>query len=205
MTRNGKITWTNEKRRLGDLIPWPRNPRMIKQDQGKRLVQSLEEFNQVEPIAIGPGNVLYNGHQRLNVWAAEHGEDLEVDVRVASRPLTEKEREKLTVYLHKGAAGEWDFDLLSEFNVDELLEWGFKPFELGIQSDIDPNAEWEGMPEYENSAKAIKTLYIHFETENDIRDFENLIGQKIGDKTKYIWYPEHKVRDMKSLEFINES
>ena len=133
MTHNGKITWTNEKRRLGDLIPWPRNPRQIKQDQGKRLAASLEEFAQVETIAIGPGNEVYNGHQRLNVWAAEHGEDLEVDVRVSSRALTEKEREKLTVYLHKGAAGEWDFDILAnEFEVDNLLDWGFTEKELEI-------------------------------------------------------------------------
>ena len=140
-SHNGKITWTNEKRRLGDLIPWPRNPRMIKQDQGKRLVKSLEEFNQVEPIAIGPGNVLYNGHQRLNVWGAEYGADLEVDVRVASRPLTEKEREKLTVYLHKGAAGEWDWDMLSDFDIQDLLEWGFSENELDMDVPYNRNVE----------------------------------------------------------------
>ena len=62
MKDNG-ITWTNEKRKLSELIPWPRNPRQIKKDQVVRLQESLEEFGQPEMIAIGPGNEIYNGHQ----------------------------------------------------------------------------------------------------------------------------------------------
>jgi hypothetical protein len=129
------ITWTNEKRRLSQLIPWPRNPRQIKGAEVARLQESLKEFGQVEPVAVGPGNELYNGHQRLKSWAAKYG-DIEIDVRVSSRPLTEKEREKLTVFLHKGAAGEWDFEMLAnEFEVPELLEWGFEAKELGFIVD----------------------------------------------------------------------
>jgi hypothetical protein len=97
------IIWTNEKRKLSDLIPWPRNPRQIRKEQVDRLQESLEVFGQVEPVCIGPGNELYNGHQRLKSWAAKFG-DIEIDVRVSSRALTEKEREKLTVFLHKGAS-----------------------------------------------------------------------------------------------------
>lgn len=132
-----KITWTNERRKLSDLIPWPRNPRQIKGDQAKRLVQSFDEFGQVETIAIGPGNEVYNGHQRLNVLAQQYGKDYEVECRVSSRALEEKEREKLTVFLHKGAAGEWDFDTLAnEFELDELLEWGFGKDELIDQDSV---------------------------------------------------------------------
>ena len=138
MSDNGHLTWTNEKRKLSDLVPWPRNPRQIKVDQVKRLQESLDEFGQPETIAIGPGNEIYNGHQRLKSWADKHG-DLEVDVRVANRELTEKEREKLTVFLHKGAAGEWDFDVLAnEFDVDDLLDWGFEDWELQLQGIADP-------------------------------------------------------------------
>jgi len=129
-------TWTNERRKLSDLIPWPRNPRQIYAKQVRRLQESLTEFGQPEVIAIGPGNQVYNGHQRLKAWAQAHG-DIEVDVRVASRELTEREREKLTVYLHRGAVGEWNFDLLAnEFEVDDLLEWGFEESELGLAPEF---------------------------------------------------------------------
>ncbi len=29
-----KITWHDERRKLSDLIPWPRNPRQIQKDGG---------------------------------------------------------------------------------------------------------------------------------------------------------------------------
>jgi DNA modification methylase len=142
------ITWTNEQRRLGDLLPWPRNPRQIKDRQAARLAESVDTFGQVETLAIGPDNAIYNGHQRLNVLRGSHGADFVVDVRVSSRPLTEKEREKLTVFLHRGATGEWNFDTLAnEFELDELIEWGFEPFELGLSDDYgkpvieDPGAQ----------------------------------------------------------------
>jgi len=211
---NGAITWTNERRRLSDLIPWPRNPRQIKKDQAERLANSFDEFGQVETLAIGPGNEIYNGHQRLNVLAAENGPDYEVDVRVASRPLTEKEREKLVVYLHKGAAGEWDFDTLAnEFEFDDLVAWGFRPFELGIQGEgIDPNEEWKGMPEYNGEGIApIKELKVNFRTEEDYRGFADLVGQKLTIKTRSIWYPERpkelidQLGTKEGLRITNES
>lgn len=135
-----KITWSNEKRKLSELVPWERNPRQITDKQAERLVESFEQFGQVEIIAIGPENQIYNGHQRLKVLNEKYGADYEVDVRVASRALTEKEREKLTIFLHKGAAGDWDFDVLAnEFELDDLLDWGFEPKEL----DLDL---WAGEP-----------------------------------------------------------
>jgi len=135
-----KITWSNEKRKLSELVPWERNPRQITDKQAKRLEESFEQFGQVEIIAIGPENQIYNGHQRLKVLSQKYGADYEVDVRVASRALTEKEREKLTIFLHKGAAGSFDVDILANnFELDDLLDWGFDKQEL----DLDL---WAGEP-----------------------------------------------------------
>ncbi len=129
------LTWTNETRKLSELKPWERNPRQIKDKQAKRLAESFDTFGQVETIAISSEGEIYNGHQRLSVLAGQHGMDYEVDVRVASQPLTEKEREKLTVFLHRGATGEWSWDELANWDIGELLEWGFEeadfPFDVG--------------------------------------------------------------------------
>lgn len=136
------ITWTESKRTLGELVPWPRNPRQINKDQAKRLQNSFEEFGQVETIAVGPTNDVYNGHQRLNVLMAQHGPDYAVDVRVSSRALNEKEREKLTVYLHKGASGEFNWDELANWNIPELLEWGFEKSDFEMHGiDLDAQCE----------------------------------------------------------------
>jgi len=133
------ITWTNERRKLSDLIPWERNPRTIKNAQAERLVDSVETFGQVETLAINPDNGVLNGHQRLSVLAGQYGMDYEVDVRVASRELTERERQQLTVYLHRGATGDWDMEALANWGIeDDLLTWGFEPFELGMSDDALP-------------------------------------------------------------------
>ncbi len=130
-----KFIWTNEKRRLRDLIPWESNPRQIKKAEAARLVDSLDTFGQIETIAIDPANHILDGHQREKCWGAakQYGPDFVVDVRVASRSLTEKEHQKLVVYLHRGSVGEWDWDMLAnEFEQSDLLEWGFDAKELGM-------------------------------------------------------------------------
>ena len=136
------ITWTNEQRRLSELTPWEINPAQIKGDQAERLRESLAEFGQIQTLAISPDGEIYDGHQRKTVWAAaqEFGPDYMVDVRVSSRPLTEQERKKLVIYMRKGAVGEWDFDILANnWEVDELLEWGFTDAELQLNELYIPD------------------------------------------------------------------
>lgn len=211
MAEAQKITWTNERRKLSQLIPWQRNPRRLQDAQERRLGESLDEFSQVEPIAIGPGNEVYNGHGRLKAWAKTHG-DIEIDVRVASRPLTEKEREKLTVFLHKGAAGEWDFTTLSaEFDAAELIEWGFKGYELGLAGDpVDFSDEWEGMPEFKSTDidKNAIVCIVRFTRMEDLKAFEKEQGRKLTHKGKTysMWYPAQDFNQLgHGLKFTDES
>jgi len=191
-----KIIWTNEKRKLGDLTEWEKNPRQINKDQARRLRQSLSEFGQVQAIAIDPDNMIIDGHQRRAVWgmADEYGLDFVVDVRVASRKLTDKEQQKLTIFLGKGAVGEWDFDALANFfQVDDLIDWGFKEYELGIIGEGNPDTTdlWEGMPEFEqDDLSPIQTIKVNFATIQDREAFAELVGQKLTGKTQSIWYPE---------------
>lgn len=139
-----EITWTNEKRKLSDLIPWPKNPRQIKEPEAKRLVGSKNKFAQPWPIIIGPNNELYDGHQRLNVWGKQWGGDLVVDVRVCSRELSEKEREELVILAHKGTNAGWDFDMLAnQFEIPDLIEWGFDEKELGFGEEEEPTEQGE--------------------------------------------------------------
>lgn len=138
-------TWTNERRKLSELIPWERNPRQIKDKQAKRLIESFDDFGQVETIAVDPDNNILNGHQRLSVLAGQHGMDYEVDVRVASRPLTEKERERLTIFLHHSAAGEWDLAALAEWDTNDLLSWDFdlSAFDVDVAPEPDEGKDTE--------------------------------------------------------------
>lgn len=138
------LHWHNERRRLGDLTPQPDNPRQIKRDEAERLVESLEDYDQVETLAVSPDGEVYNGHQRLAVWQQKYGPDYEVDVRVASRPLTHKEWARLTVLLHRGTTGDWDWDGLANWeDVDaaDLVGWGFDAGELGLGEQLEEQYE----------------------------------------------------------------
>jgi site-specific DNA-methyltransferase (adenine-specific) len=150
--RSDRIQWTNASRKLSELIPWDINPATIGKDEARRLEESLAEFGQVETIAISPNNEIYDGHQRQTVWGAskKFGMDYVVDVRVSSRELTEQERKKLVIYLRKGAVGHFDFDILANnWEIDELLEWGFDKKEL----DLDL---WAGEPADDPGAQVDK-------------------------------------------------
>jgi len=191
MTTNGKITWTNSKRLLSQLIPWPNNPRQIKGEQVRRLQESFEEFGQPDVIAIGPDNELYNGHQRLKAWSKKFG-DIEIDVRVSSRPLTEQERKKLTVFLHKGATGEEDWDMMANlYDVEELLDWGYKESELKIDVK-EQDYYYFDKPELEIGPELLERhdyLVFYFDNELDWNvatealGVETVLGDQVGKKT----------------------
>lgn len=118
------IIWTNVRVRLGDLIPWDRNPKSISREHAARLLKLWDKLGQFQTIAIGPEKQVYDGHQRLSVLMSAHGKDYEVDARQSSRQLTEKEREELVVAAHVGTVGQFDWDQLSSWDASSLIEWG---------------------------------------------------------------------------------
>ncbi len=71
-----------------------------------------------------------------------------VDVRVPERELTEREAEELAIRLNKNT-GDWDFDALANnFELDDLLDWGFDKQELDLDlwadeppEDVEPQID----------------------------------------------------------------
>ena len=142
------ITWTNDTRRLADLVPWENNPKRMSKKQADGLRLSLQKFGYAIPVLISPvDNELYDGNTRDRIMLAmeEYGPDAILDVRVSSRPLTDDERRELVVRLKQNQAG-WDFDMLPNlYEQEELLEWGFTEEELGMAfvPDFEPVDESE--------------------------------------------------------------
>lgn len=136
------------KRKISELIPAEYNPRKLSPKQENDLKNSLLEFGLVDPIIVNVNadrkNVIIGGHQRLKVWQKLGNKEIdcvEVDLSL------EKERE-LNVRLNKNT-GEFDFDiLLSEFEFDDLIDWGFEIDELGkaIKNPLSEKKEIELIP-----------------------------------------------------------
>ena len=151
------ITWQPCTVKLSDLRPWADNPRMSTKKQAQRLLDSWKRFGQVQAIAIGPDNEVYDGHQRLSALLTVHGNGYTVDARRCSRALSDEERRALVVTLYAGAVGSWDWDALSGWDAGELQEWGFDGDTLtNWQKDVTAlgtmlQSEGPEFPEYDES------------------------------------------------------
>lgn len=56
---------------------------------------------------------------------------------------------------------------------------------------IDPMAEWQGMPEFnQEDINAFRSIIVHFDTQEALEEFSGLVKQKFTNKTKWIWYPK---------------
>lgn len=134
------LEWHTEKRRIKDLIPFEGNPRKMNQKQVKDLKKSLKKFNLVEIPAIDLDNKIIAGHQRLKILMLLGRGDEEVDVRVPNRKLTDEEFKEYNLRSNKNT-GDWDFDLLANFDESLLQDVGFesedldKIFQLGINEE----------------------------------------------------------------------
>ena len=120
--------------KINNLNPAEYNPRQISNKQYEDLKASMEKFGCVDPIIININpdrqNVVVGGHQRLRILRDLGAEK----VPTVSVNLSQEDERELNVRLNKNG-GEWDMDLLSNFDVVDLKEWGFKDIELGFNID----------------------------------------------------------------------
>ena len=139
------MKWTTEKRCVKDLIPLPENPRHLTEQQRKDLEASLSKFNLVEIPAVNLDNTIIAGHQRLSILIALGRGDEEIDVRLPNRMLSPSEVREYAVRSNRNT-GEWDVETLkANFNLNELLEWGFTHEEFNnlglVIPDFQPSSE----------------------------------------------------------------
>lgn len=113
------------------------NPRTLSDKQFEDIKKSLQEFGFVDPIIVNKNqnrfNIIIGGHQRVKVARALKHES--VPVFYVDLPKT-KEKE-LNIRLNKNT-GQWDWKLLKdEFELDDLLDWGFDDDEFNFDDDED--------------------------------------------------------------------
>ncbi len=153
------ITWCTEKRKLGQLRKWIKNPRSATEKQTKDLQKSLNKFNLAAPLVINTDNMIIGGHFRYDQLLKKYGKDHRIDVRVPGRKLTPREVEELNLRLNKNL-GEWDLELLANFNEDFLKGVGFESEELdsifGLTMDESFDVEKELAKVLKHGPKRVK-------------------------------------------------
>lgn len=64
--------------------------------------------------------------------------------------------------------------------------------------------EWKDMPEFiQEDKESIKFVMVHFETEEDMQAFSDLVGRKITMKTKGFFFPVNNSKIKKV--YVDES
>jgi DNA modification methylase len=109
---------------IKDIKSNPNNPRIIKDDKFKKLVQSIIDFPrmlEIRPIVVNDEMVVLGGNMRLK--ACKEAGLKEIPVIKASDFTPEQQRE--FIIKDNVGFGEWDWAMLAnEWDSDELQDWG---------------------------------------------------------------------------------
>jgi DNA modification methylase len=112
-----------EIKKISEVKLNPNNPRLIKDDKFKKLVQSIKDFPEmlsIRPIVVNQDMIILGGNMRFR--ACKEAGIKEIPVIVTDLP-EDKQREFLIKDNTSG--GEWDWDMIAnEWDADELEAWG---------------------------------------------------------------------------------
>jgi ParB-like chromosome segregation protein Spo0J len=114
------IEWVKTK----DIIPNENNPRILKDDKFKKLVQSIKDFPEmleIRPIVVNNEMMILGGNIR---WKAIQEIGIKEIPIIKAENLTEEQQREFLIKDNVGF-GEWDWDALAnDWNPEELNEWG---------------------------------------------------------------------------------
>lgn len=133
------IDWQIQRLQMKDLKAYDKNPRILTEKHQRLLSDSLGKFGMVEKPIVNADYTIIGGHQRVEVMALKGA--TEINCWVPHRELNEKEVEELNIVLNR-VGGEWDYDILAnEWDIGDLLTWGFEEIDLGLDKPEKPKKE----------------------------------------------------------------
>jgi len=113
-----------EKVKLSKVKNNPNNPRLIKDDKFKKLVNSIKEFPQmleIRPIVVNDDMIVLGGNMRLKACKEAGLKDVYI---IKASELTEEQQREFIIKDNSGF-GEWDWDMIAnEWDAEQLEEWG---------------------------------------------------------------------------------
>jgi len=112
-----------QKAKLSEVKLNPNNPRLIKDDKFKKLVQSIKDFPEmlnIRPIVVNQDMVILGGNMRYKACKEAGLKEIPIIITDLSE---DKQREFLIKDNTSG--GDWDWEVLAnEWDSDELDAWG---------------------------------------------------------------------------------
>ena len=131
---------------IGELKPNPNNPRIIKDDKFKKLVQSIKdlpEMAEVRPIVVNTDMVVLGGNMRLKAMREAGWKEVPIEV-----VDWDEDKQRQFIIKDNVSGGEWDWDMLAnEWDADELNEWGLDLPEFEQVQELEAEEDDFEMPD----------------------------------------------------------
>lgn len=125
------------KIKISEVKSNPNNPRIIKDDKFKKLVQSIKDFPQMlelRPIVVNEDMIVLGGNMRLK--ACKEAGLKEVPI-IKANELSEEQQKEFIIKDNVGF-GEWDWDsLANEWDNEQLSEWGLDVPDFGTEIEAE--------------------------------------------------------------------
>ena len=186
-----------EKVKISQVKNNPNNPRVIKNDDFRKLVKSIKEapwMLQLRSIIVNDDNVVLGGNQRLRACREAGLKEIYI-IRASS--LTEEQQREFTIK-DNSSYGEWDWDMLAnEFETDELSDWGLRLPKIYFDDDDDP------VIDQDNFAKAMDT-YINAKVKQITLFFNSDDYEKAIDNLEIIRQKENLTDNTQVFNFLIE-
>jgi hypothetical protein len=187
------------RRSLESLIPDARNARQHSDAQVAQIAASIREWGWTIPVLVDEAGTIIAGHGR--VLAASRLGLTEVPVMTATGWSQGQRRAYIIADNKLALNATWD-DQLLRVELEALSAEGFDLDLVGFDAvelttlfldkehgENDPDAEWLGMPEFEQHSLGFRHIVVHFTDAEGLEAFAKLIGQPITERTRYLWFP----------------
>lgn len=160
--------------KLSEIKSNPNNPRLIKDDKFRKLVESIKSFPkmlEIRPIVVNNEMVVLGGNMRLK--ACKEAGLKQVPI-IRADDLTEEQQREFIIKDNVGF-GEWDWDMIAnEWDAEQVTEWG-----LDVPIFIDEPTGDDLIGEEKNKSATIK---ITFDSPEQLQkaeiDIQELIDRK---------------------------
>jgi len=102
----------------------PNNPRLVKDDKFKKLVNSIKTFPEmlkIRPIVVNNDMIVLGGNMRLKACKEAGLKEIPI---IKADALTEEQQREFIIKDNVGF-GEWDWDLIAnQWDAEQIEEWG---------------------------------------------------------------------------------
>jgi ParB-like chromosome segregation protein Spo0J len=165
--------------KISEIKPNPNNPRVIKDDNFQKLVQSLKSFpemSKVRPIVVNQDMIVLGGNMRLKAMKEAGWKEAPVEV-----VDWDEQKQKEFIIKDNVGFGEWDWQMIAaDWDKDELNDWGLEVPEFAIMPSED-----ELIGEEKNKPPVMK---ITFENPEQLQKAEIDIQELLDRKYKGAYF-----------------